>query len=117
MPVGDIAGIIAALAFVALVALLAVPLIKLGRVLDEARTSVRELTAHTLPVVDEAAATIASSNAQIAKVDAVTTAAAEVSQNVSAVTTLVSATIGAPLIKVASFSYAVRRLLSPGRDA
>jgi uncharacterized protein YoxC len=114
MSVGDIAGIIAAVAFVALVALLAVPLLKLGRVLDAATESVRTLTEHTVPVVDEAAATISAGNAQLVKVDAVTTSAAEVSQNISAVTTLVSATVGAPLIKLASFSYAMRRLLERG---
>ncbi len=43
-----------------------------------------------------------------------TTSAAEVSQNVSALTTLVSATVGGPLIKVAAFSYAVRRFFRRG---
>ncbi len=114
MNIGDIAGIVAAVAFLALVAFLAVPLLKVGKVLDAATDSVREVTAHALPVVDEAAATIAASNAQIAKVDTVTTSAAEVSQNVSALTTLVSATVGGPLIKVASFSYAVRRFFRRG---
>ncbi|MFC4555167.1 DUF948 domain-containing protein [Georgenia faecalis] len=117
MSIGDIAGIIAALAFVVLVAFLAVPLLKLGRVLDAATDSVRQITEHAVPVVDEAAATIAASNAQLGKVDVITTSAAEVSQNVSAVTTLVSATVGAPLIKLASFSYAVRRLVRPSREA
>lgn len=114
MNIGDIAGIVAAVAFLALVAFLAVPLLKVGKVLDAATDSVREITAHTLPVVDEAAATIAASNAQLAKVDAVTTAATEVSQNVSALTTLVSATVGGPLIKVAAFSHAVRRAVRRG---
>ena len=44
--IGDIAGLIAAVAFVALVGLLAVPLLKLGRVFDEARESIKELTEH-----------------------------------------------------------------------
>ncbi|WP_152191072.1 DUF948 domain-containing protein [Georgenia satyanarayanai] len=114
MNIGDIAGIVAAVAFLALVAFLAVPLLKVGKVLDAATDSVREVTAHALPVVDEAAATIAASNAQLVKVDAVTTAATEVSQNVSALTTLVSATVGGPLIKVAAFSYAVRRAFRRG---
>ena len=73
---GDIAGLIAAVAFVLLVGVLAVPLVKLGRVLDEARVSVHDLTEHTLPVIDEAAALVASSNGQLEKVDQVTTAAA-----------------------------------------
>jgi|SRR5690625_4640563 len=112
MDLGDIAGMIAALAFVVLVAVIAVPLIKLGRVLDAATDSVRELTEHTVAVVDESAQTISAANEQLTKVDTITTSAAEVSQNVSALTTLVSATVGAPLIKIASFSYAVRRLFS-----
>ncbi|QDB79351.1 DUF948 domain-containing protein [Georgenia sp. 311] len=114
MNIGDIAGIVAAVAFLLLVAFLAVPLLKVGAVLDAATDSVREITAHALPVVDEAAATIRAGNAQIVKVDAVTTAATEVSQNVSALTTLVSATVGGPLIKVSAFSYAVRRFFRRG---
>ena len=109
MSVGDIAGLIAAIAFVLLVGVLAIPLVKLGRVLDEARISVKELTDHSVPILDEAAATVASTNAQLVKVDAITTAAAQVSENVSALTSLFAATVGGPMVKVAAFSYAVRR--------
>lgn len=109
MSVGDVAGLIAALAFVLLVGATAVPLVKLGRVLDEARDSVREVTEHTLPVIDEAAGLVASSNTQVAKVDTITTSAAEVSQDVAALTALFSATVGRPLLKVAAFSAGVRR--------
>ncbi|MBO9569463.1 MULTISPECIES: DUF948 domain-containing protein [Cellulomonas] len=109
---GDVAGLIAAIAFVLLVGLLAVPLLKLGNVLDEARTSVRELTDHSLPVLDETAKVVASSATQMDKVDTVTTAAAQVGENVSALTSLVTATVGAPLLKVAAFSYGVRRALA-----
>jgi uncharacterized protein YoxC len=111
MTAGDVAGLIAATAFLVLVVVLAVPLLKLGRVLDDTSRAVRELTDHTVPVLDEAATTVASSNAQLEKVDAVTTAAASVSENVSALTALVAATVGAPLIKVAAFSHGVRRAL------
>lgn len=116
MNLGDVAGLIAAIAFVLLVGALAVPLIKLGRVLDETRESLRQVTEHTLPVIDEAAVTITTTNGQLAKVDTVTTAAAETSQNVSALTSLVSATVGAPLIKVAAFSLAVRGLFKRDND-
>ena len=109
MSVSDVAGLIAAIAFVLLVGLLAVPLLKLGRVLDETRDSVKELTDHTVPVLDEAAQLVASSNGQLDNVDKVTTAAAQVSQNVSALTALFAATIGGPMVKVAAFSYGVRR--------
>ncbi len=108
----DIAGLIAAVAFVALVGLTAVPLLKLGRTFDEATHSVKELTEHTLPVLDETAALVATSNTQLDKVDQVTTAAADVSRNVSALTALFSATVGGPTIKVAAFSHGVRRALA-----
>lgn len=117
MSVGDIAGLIAAVAFVALVGFLAVPLVKLGRVLDAATQSVRDVTEHTLPVIDEAAASVAGANAQLAKVDAVTTAAAEITQNASALTALVAATVGRPLIRLAAFSYGVRTALAGFRDS
>jgi uncharacterized protein YoxC len=112
MSVGDVAGLIAAIAFVLLVGFLAVPLVKLGRVLDEARVSVKSLTDHTVPVLDEAASAVASTNVQIERVDAITSSAAQVSENVSALTSLFAATVGSPMIKVAAFSYGVRRALS-----
>ena len=112
MSLGDVAGLIGALAFVALVALLAVPLLRLGGVLDETRESVRQLTEHTVPVLDETAVTVASANAQLARVDTITSSVADVTQNVSALTSLFAATVGSPLIKVAAFSYGARRALA-----
>jgi uncharacterized protein YoxC len=109
MSVGDVAGLIAAIAFVLLVGVLAVPLLKLGRVLDETRDSVRQITEHSVPILDEAATTVASTNSQLAKVDVITTSAAQVSENVSALTGLYAATVGRPLVKVAAFSYGVRK--------
>ena len=47
--------------------------------------------------------------ARLAKVDVITTSAAQVSENVSALTGLYAATIGRPLVKVAAFSYGVRK--------
>jgi uncharacterized protein YoxC len=110
--ISAIAGALGALAFVLLVAVIAVPLIKLGKVLDEATTSVKAITDHTVPLLDETTATVATANTQLVKVDTMTTSAAEVSQNVSALTALVAATVGKPLIKVAAFSFAVRQALS-----
>jgi len=99
---------IAAIAFLALVVILAVPVIRLGGVFKQATASLEELTEHTLPILDQAAATVEGTNSQLEKVDTITTAAAEVSQNVSALTALFSATVGGPLIRLAAFTYAVR---------
>ena len=110
--IGATAGLLFALGFVLLVLYLGRPLVKLGRVLDEARVSVKEITDHTLPLLDETTATVASANTQLVKVDTMTTSAAEITQNVSALTALVAATVGGPLIKVAAFSFAARQALS-----
>lgn len=112
---GDIAGLVAAAAFVALVVVLAVPLVRLGSVFAEARQSVARMTEHTIPVIDEAAETVRGANGQLAKVDTVTTSAAEMGTNLSALTTLVSATLARPLVKAASFSYAVRAVVARRR--
>jgi len=71
--------------------------------------AVKELADHSVPILDEAASTVASTNVQLTKVDTITTAAAQVSENVSALTSLFAATVGGPMVKVAAFSYAVRR--------
>jgi uncharacterized protein YoxC len=112
MSIGDIAGLIAAVAFVGLVGFLAVPLVKLGGVFDEARESVRKITDHATPILDESVTTVTEANAQLAKIDSITSSVAEISANTSALTSLVAATVGGPLIKVAAFSYGVRQAVS-----
>jgi len=109
LSVGDVAGLIAAVAFVALVGFLALPLIKLGAMFDRASDSLREVTEHSLPVIDETASAIAQANTQLTRLDTVTSAAADMTANLSALSTLFSATLGGPLIKVAAFSFGVRQ--------
>jgi uncharacterized protein YoxC len=112
MTVGGVAGLIAAIAFVLLVGVLAVPLIKLGRVLDETRVTIKGLSDGTLPLLSEVTTTVASTNEQLVKVDTITTNAAQMSTNVSALTALFAATLGSPVVKVAAFSYGVRQAIS-----
>lgn len=112
MSVGDVAGLIAALAFVLLVGFIAYPLIKLGKVLEETQATVRGLSEGSLPLLEEVTTTVATTNEQMVKVDAITTNVAQVSTNVSALTSLFAATLGSPLVKVAAFSYGVRRAVS-----
>lgn len=111
---GDIAGLIAAGIFAVLVALLAIPLVKLGRVLDETTTSIREVTGHVTPMIDEATETIASGNKQLARLDEITGNVADVTGNVSALVALVAATVGGPLIKLAGFTAGLRAAFTSG---
>ena len=112
MSVGDVAGLIAAIAFVLLVGALAVPLIKLGGVLDETRTMIKGVSEETVPLLSEVTTTVTTTNAQLVRVDAITSNVQAATTNVSALTALLAATVGGPVVKVAAFSYGVRSALS-----
>jgi uncharacterized protein YoxC len=105
---GDIAGLIAAGVFAVLVGLLAVPLVKLGRVFDETSAAIREVKDNVTPLLEEATVTVTETNRQIARVDAITSSVEEASSNVSSLVALFAATVGGPLIKIAGFSAGVR---------
>ncbi|GAA1411476.1 hypothetical protein AUR04nite_01880 [Glutamicibacter uratoxydans] len=108
----DIAGLIAAGAFVILVAFLAVPIIKLGKVFDELRGSIKDLADGTTPLIGEVTNTVATTNDQLKKVDAITTNVSDATANVSALSSLVAATVGKPLIKVAAFTEGVKSAMN-----
>jgi uncharacterized protein YoxC len=114
---GDIAGLIAAGVFAVLVAFLALPLIKLGGVLDETRAAIREASNGVSPILEETTVTIREANKQLGRVDTITRSVADVSGNVSALVALFAATVGGPLIKVAGFSAAVKAGLAGLRPA
>ncbi|MFJ3957851.1 DUF948 domain-containing protein [Arthrobacter sp. NPDC090010] len=109
---GDIAGLVAAGVFLLLVLFLAVPILKLGKVLDEVRHSIKDLSDGAQPLMTEVTATVSTTNEQLKKVDGISNNVADATANLSALSSLVSATVGSPLIKVASFSYGVRSALS-----
>lgn len=111
MTVSEIASLIAAIAFAVLVLFCAIPLFKLGRLFDSVSKSVVELSTEAQQTVVQATQTVKDANAQLERVDAITTSAAQVTQDISAMSTLMSATVGGPLIKVAAFNHAVRSVL------
>ena len=108
----DIAGLIAAGAFVVLVVLLAVPIIKLGKVFDELRTTIKDVSDGTTPLLGEVANTMATTNDQLKKVDTITNNVSDTTANVSALSSLVAATVGKPLIKVAAFTEGVKAAMN-----
>jgi uncharacterized protein YoxC len=113
---GEWAGLVAAIAFALLVVLLAVPLLKLGRTLDEATLTVRQAREQSGPILSQASTTVAHVNSNLERVDGITDNAANVSSNVAALTSVVAATLGSPLIKVAAFSYGVRSATKKRRE-
>ena len=108
---GDIAAIIAAAGFVLLVLFIAVPLLKLGRVLDETRNSIRDLNETVSPLLSELTDTVTATNKQLAKVDVITENVAEVTTNVSALVPVFSSTLGSPLVKLSGLAKGLNTFL------
>ncbi|MFR9731909.1 DUF948 domain-containing protein [Saccharopolyspora sp. MS10] len=111
----QIAALIVAGAFVLLVVLLAIPLVKLGRTLDEATVAIRKAHENTDPLFTGANTTLTHVNTQLERVDGITANARTVSGNVSALSSLFTATLGGPLVKTAAFSYGVSKALRARR--
>lgn len=110
--IGGIAGLVAALAFAYLVVRVAGLIAKAGKILDEARVSVRTTTDNVQPTLVRLTDTVSLTNDQLARVDAITTNVSHLTTNASALTSLFAASLGAPLVKVAAFTYGVRSALS-----
>ena len=106
---GEWAALVAALAFVLLVLLLAVPLLKLGRTLDEATLAIRKAHEGAQPLLVGAATTVDQVNKELERVEGITQNAQAVSSNAAALTSVFATTLGGPAIKVAAFSYGIRR--------
>ena len=131
MDAGDIAGLIAAGAFLMLVFVLAVPLLKLGRTVDAATRAINDLNDRTGPLLGTVTETVENVNTalgqvqvsldgvnlQLAKVDTITEHAAHVTANVANLSTVVAAAAANPLVKVASFGYGIRKAVANRRRA
>lgn len=131
MNAGQIAALVAAGAFLMLVLVLAVPILRLRHTIDAATRAIDDLNDRTGPLLGNVNTTIENVNTalgqvqvsldgvnvQLAKVDTMTTHAQNVTANVANLATVVSAAAANPLVKVASFGYGVRKAASARRHA
>ncbi|BCJ41521.1 hypothetical protein GCM10010168_54800 [Actinoplanes ianthinogenes] len=131
MDAGEIAGLIAAGAFLMLVVVLAFPILKLGRTVDAATRAINEVTDRTGPLLGNVNTTVETVNStlgqvqvsldgvnlQLAKVDTMTEHAQNITANVANLVTVVSAAAANPLVKVASFGYGLRKATAARRAA
>lgn len=131
MQAGEIAGLIAAGAFLMLVVVLAVPILKLGRTVDAATRAINDLTDRTGPLLGDVNDTVKGVNTalgqvqvsldgvnvQLERVDTITEHAAHITANVANLSTVVAAAAANPLIKVASFGYGLRKTVAARRKA
>ena len=131
MDAGQIAGLIAAGAFLMLVIVLAVPILKLGRTVDAATRAINDLTDRTGPLLNNVTETVENVNTalgqvqtsldgvnvQLARLDTITEHVQHVTANVANLSTVVAAAAANPLVKVASFGYGLRKAVNNRRRA
>jgi uncharacterized protein YoxC len=112
---GEVAALIAAVVWTVLVAFLCVALVRLTRLLSETTKVVAEFGERVRPMLDEMAATVERTGASLDRVDEITANLATTTEDVSTMTALTRSVVTGPLVKVASFSYGVRRVLGQRR--
>ena len=108
MGVGDIAGLIAAIAFAILVGFLIYPLIRLGKLFDQIAITVKESGDHVIPAIDEGVTTVKQVNKSLADVNRISDSASTTVNNITALTDLYGSFLGKPVIKAASTVYALK---------
>ena len=108
MGVGQIAGLIAAIAFAVLAGFMIYPLIRLGKLFDQIADTVRESGEHAIPALDEGVTTVKQVNKSLEDVNRISAAASSTANNVGALTDLYGSFLGKPVIKIASFFYALK---------
>jgi len=107
--IGDVIGLIFAVFFALAMLGLIYFILRLSRTVDALTKTVNELTASTLPLLGEVTGTVTHVNEELVRVDAITANVQSISGNLSALASLFAATLGGPVVKVAAFSYGVRR--------
>ncbi|MQA26808.1 MAG: DUF948 domain-containing protein [Micromonosporaceae bacterium] len=131
MSVGEIAALIAAAAFLLLVGVIAVPVLRLRHTVDAATRAINETVDRTGPTLDKLDFTLAqvntalgqvhqsldSVNLQLVRVDAITGHAQQVTGTVANLATVIGAASASPLVKAAAFGYGVRKAVKTRRHA
>ena len=100
---GQAAALIASLAFVALVAFLAMVLSKVGAILSEVQITINDVRRETLPLLKEVRTTVTTLNVEVDRVDGILASAETAASSVSNVAKLVSTATANPIIKALAF--------------
>ncbi len=131
MSLGQIAALIAAIAFAVLVLVLAVPILRLRHTVDAATRAINDVTDRSGPILGnvnetvenvnmaltQVQTTLDGVNVQLARVDTITAHAQQVSANVANLATVFTAAAANPLTKAAAFAYGMRRASARRRAA
>ena len=106
---GDIAGLVAASALLIFVLAFAVPLMKLGKVLDETSNVIKAVGGKTMPLMDEVTTTVTLTNTQLERVDAITRNVQSTTESISGLTQSFTDTLSGPLMNAAAFSLGLTK--------
>lgn len=117
MDVGQIAGLIAAIAFAILAGFMIYPLIRLGKLFDQLATTVKDAGDHTIPALDEGVSTVKKVNQSLDDANTMTGALSTTTNNVTALTDLYGSILGKPIIKVAAAVYAAKQTVMDFLDS
>ncbi len=113
---GQVAALIAAVAFALLMLALTFVVLKLSKTVEETQRLVAGITDKTVPLLGEVTTSVTHVNRELVRVDAITANVQSMTGNVSALTSLFAATLGSPIIKVAAFSYGVRSVAAKRQE-
>ncbi|HVF05620.1 MAG TPA: DUF948 domain-containing protein [Frankiaceae bacterium] len=106
---GGYAVLALAFGWVVLVGFLGYVLVKLGGVLQQTADLVEGVADKTVPLLSEVTTSVVHVNMELERIDTITENVQTVSSNIAGLTTLFAATLGGPVVKVAAFSYGIRR--------
>ncbi len=128
---GAIAALIAAGAFAMLVIVACIPIYRLRYTVDAATATINDLNAQSKPLLSgvgtsldnvntaltQVHTTLDGVNLQLMRVDTITGHAANVTANVANLATVITSAASNPLVKVAAFSYGVRKAANNRKQA
>ncbi|XKK40462.1 DUF948 domain-containing protein [Nocardiopsis sp. ARC36] len=112
---GEVAALVAAVVWAVLATFMCVALVKLIKLIDEATKVVSDLGDRTPPLLDDVASTVERTNTSLERVEEITANVQASSEDVSTMTALTRSVVTGPLVRVASLSYGVRRVLGRRR--
>lgn len=108
----QIVGLIFAVFVVVGAFFLALVLMRVTELLLTVKGTLTTITDAALPLIEQAEQAAKTGNAGMVKVAAITENIQDLTDNVGAVTATAGAVAGGPLVKAASFSYGVRRVIT-----
>ena len=108
MSVGAIAGLIAAIAFAVIAGVLIYPMVRLGRLFDAIAKTVKDAGDEVMPVIKQGNEAVGEINKTLSDVNSITDSVKYTAQNAAALGNLYTSLLGKPIIKAASFFYALQ---------